>query len=161
VAEARVLARQRADNTGGGTRQEDPHQKPARDLAGVFVPPALLDAATAEAQVRQVVAQMTAARKPPPARAYRQPRFERPMSAAEAERQLRLIVEPLAATIVQLGELPAIIGTMVDDGLTWFQRAAHQVHELVEDATETVRGWRDQVLGTRGVHNHNDHLDLD
>jgi hypothetical protein len=161
VDEARALARKRADNSGGETPPEDPRKTPARDLAGVSVRPVVRDAATADAQLRQVVAQMTAGRKPPPMRAYRQPRFERPMNAAEAERQVRLMVQPLAEAIVHLGELPAIVGTMVDDGLTWFQRAAQQVHELVEEASETVRSWRDQVLGKRQVHNPDDHLDLD
>jgi hypothetical protein len=136
VAEARALARQRQDGGNSGA------------VAASQSPGAPASAEEAEAQVRQVVARLTAARKPPPVRAYRSQRFERPMSAAEAERQVRLIVQPFAEAIVQLGEIPAIIGTMVDDGLTWFQRAAHQVHELVEDATETVRGWRDQVLGS-------------
>jgi hypothetical protein len=157
VAEARAMARLRQEGGGGAAVPPPPPARPSRPVRRQ----APTDAATAEAQLRQVVAQLTAARKPPPVRSYRQPRLARPLNAAEAEAQVRLIVQPLAAAIGQLGELPSIVGTLVDDGLSWFQRAAQQVHELVEEASATVRGWRDQVLGERGVHKHDDRLDLD
>jgi hypothetical protein len=40
------------------------------------------------------------------------------------------------------GALPALVATAIEDGLTWWQRATHQVEALVEDAHDTLTGSR-------------------
>jgi hypothetical protein len=168
VAEARVLARQGSAG-GSAVTIEAPiaaaHAAPpvmrhdlavTRPEASVIpkrpklqtVRPARMparDPATAEAQVRQVAAQFIArnrARAPalPLRRVTQLPPRAAARDAAEAAAQVRAIARPFVRALLRSGIIPAMVTAIIDDGLSWWQRAAHYAEALIEDVHAAVMG---------------------